>query len=170
MRPNVQPWSRLARPFALLGSAMLIVLSGPSPACAQSPESGGAPRLENLPATDFALEGPLQGLQVANVGLRFGLEMAALGALGYWGFQVGRGPLEQWALGIGTPMIAAATWATFGSPKAPFPLTGTPHVLLEVAVFGSAAAALAHAGHPELAKAFALTALLNSVLLTLWHP
>ena len=170
MRPNVSPWSRVARPFTLLGSAMLIALSGLNPARAQPPEAGGMPRLESAPATEFALEGPLMGLHVANQGLRFGLEVAALGALGYWGFQVGRGPLEQWALGIGTPLIAAATWGAFGSPKAPFALTGAPHVLLEVAIFGSAAAALAHAGHPDLAKAFALTVLVNAALLALWHP
>lgn len=170
MRPIVERLSRVAHRVALLGSAMVIALSGTSPARAQAFENGETVRLESPASAEFTLDGPLQGLQMANMGLRFGLEMGALGALGYWGFQVGRGPLEQWALGIGAPMLAAATWATFGSPKASLPLSGAPHVLLEVALFGSAAAALAHAGHPDLAKAFALTVLVNAALLALWNP
>lgn len=167
MRRKEPPFSRVSRQLGLCASAVLIALSGMSPASAQSPDT---PPLPSPPAlSEVALAGPLQGLQVANLGLRFGLELGALGALGYWGFQVGRTPLEQWSLGLGAPMLAAVTWATFGSPKAAMPVSGPERFLLEMAIFGGATAALAHAGHPELAKAFGLATLVNIALLTLWQ-
>ncbi|MNX02190.1 hypothetical protein D3C86_317420 [compost metagenome] len=165
MRRNGTPFSRVSRRLALCASTVLIVFSGMSPARAQSPDADASP----LALSEFAIEGPLQGLQVANLGLRFGLELGALGALGYWGFQVGRGPLETWSLGLGAPTLAALTWATFASAKAAMPVSGPERFLLEVAIFGGATAALAHAGHPGLAKAFALAALVNLALLTLWQ-
>jgi|GEM_PF-400761 len=163
MRRNGTPFSRVSRQLTLCASAVLIAFSGVSPARAQSPDG------DPLALSEVAIEGPFQGLQVANLGLRFGLELGALGALGYWGFQVGRSPLEQWSLGLGAPMLAAVTWATFGSPNAAMPVSGPERFLLEAAIFGGATAALAHAGQPGLAKAFGLATLVNLALLTLWQ-
>jgi hypothetical protein len=44
----------------------------------------------------------------ANLALRFLLELCALAALGYWGFQTGRGPVMSAVLGIGAWLLTAA--------------------------------------------------------------
>ena len=53
------------------------------------------------------------------LGVRFGLELAALVALGYWGFTTG-GTLTRIVLGLGAPLLAAVLWGLFVSPKAKF--------------------------------------------------
>ena len=45
--------------------------------------------------------------KVANLGLRFALELCTLAALGYWGFRTGSGPLMKLVLGLGAPVVAA---------------------------------------------------------------
>lgn len=50
-----------------------------------------------------------------NLALRFALELAALGAIGYWGW-TGHGGIWRWALGLGLPVIAAVLWASFRVP------------------------------------------------------
>ena len=45
-------------------------------------------------------------LQSANLALRFLLELAALGALAYWGSRTGSVPITKLGLGIGTPLLA----------------------------------------------------------------
>jgi hypothetical protein len=77
----------------------------------------------------------------ANDGLRFVLELAALSALGYWGFAEHDGVL-QWLLGLGAPLLAALVWGTFVAPKASRPTVDPVRLLLELAVFGSGVAAL----------------------------
>jgi hypothetical protein len=77
----------------------------------------------------------------ANDGLRFVLELAALTALGYWGFAEHGGVL-QWLLGLGAPLLAAVVWGAFVAPKASRPTVDPARLLLELAVFGSGVAAL----------------------------
>jgi quinol-cytochrome oxidoreductase complex cytochrome b subunit len=72
-------------------------------------------------------------IRYANLAVRFLLELCALGGLGYWGFQTGRGLLLKLGLGIGMALLGAVVWAMFGSPKAPRPATGLMRLLLEVA-------------------------------------
>jgi hypothetical protein len=55
----------------------------------------------------------LVGLLLA---VRFALEIAALVALGYWGFDGHDGVLSV-VLGVGAPLVAAVTWGTFVSPS-----------------------------------------------------
>ena len=49
----------------------------------------------------------LELINGANLALRFLLELCALVALGYWGFKTGSGAIAKFALGIGTPLVAA---------------------------------------------------------------
>jgi hypothetical protein len=169
MRSNAHPPSRLVHRLGLAAGAMMLAFSGTGPALAQSPETAAESQLESLSLSGASLASPLGVLQVANLGARFGLELGALGALGYLGFQAGQGPVVKLGLGLGAPVIAAAAWATFGSPKAAIPLTGPAHALLEVGIFGSATLALAYSGHPDLARAFGIAVLVNSALLYLWN-
>jgi hypothetical protein len=72
-----------------------------------------------------------------------------LGALIYWGFQVGEGPMKI-VLGVLLPLLAATVWGTFRVPndpgKAPVAVRGPVRLLLEAAFFGLAVAALSSAG------------------------
>ena len=102
-------------------------------------------------------------LRAANLGLRFFLELCILAALGYWGFQTGDSAPLKVILGIGAPLIAAVLWGVFISPKASVRLPGFARLLLEYAIFGAAALALAAAGQPELAAVFFAAAVISGV-------
>ena len=55
-------------------------------------------------------------MRAANLGLRFLLELGALAAVGYWGWETGDG-LLGWVLAIGAIAAVIAVWALFVSPK-----------------------------------------------------
>jgi hypothetical protein len=98
--------------------------------------------------------------------VRFALELAALVALGYWGFTTEGGTVKKIVLGLGAPLLAAVLWGLFASPKARFG-NAVRQAAVEIAVFGSAALALAAARHTQLAVAFAVVAVVDSVLVRL---
>jgi hypothetical protein len=105
----------------------------------------------------------------ANLLVRFLLELVALGALSYWGFASGGNLLAKVLLGVGAPVLAAAVWGLFVSPKAAVPLAMPLRLLPEALVFGSAAAALIATGHPALATGFAAVAVVNRLLVIRWR-
>lgn len=106
-----------------------------------------------------------KGLVIA---IRFLLELAALAAYAYWGAHTGKSMLPKLALGIGAPLLAAVVWGTFVAPNASLPVSVPIRLLLELAVFGLAAAALYAAGKKTLALAFVVTALVNMALMYAW--
>jgi hypothetical protein len=71
-------------------------------------------------------------------------------------------------LGIGTPLLFAIIWAVFGSPAAPFPVKGFPRILLEIIIFGCATIALYSSGKVTLAFVYAITVIVNRILIALW--
>lgn len=107
-------------------------------------------------------------LQVANLAIRFLLEVCALLALGQFGLRIGRGPAVRFIIGMGAPLLAATVWALFVAPNASIPAPDLVRFAVEFAVFGSAVAALYVSGHPKLAIAFALIIAVNRILMTLW--
>jgi hypothetical protein len=104
----------------------------------------------------------------ANLALRFLLELCALIALGYWGFATGSGAIAKVVLCIGAPLVAAVVWGVFVAPRAPVELPGVLVLLLQVLVFGSAAAGLATTGHRTLALMFAVVVVINAILIYAW--
>ncbi|WP_051317096.1 YrdB family protein [Ectobacillus panaciterrae] len=108
------------------------------------------------------------GIQYANLALRFLLELCALAALGYWGFQVKGGIIIKTVAGIGAPLLAAVIWGMFVAPRASMQLSGWMHFIVELLVFGSAAVALYAAGRHGLAGAFMLAAAANRILIYIW--
>jgi hypothetical protein len=102
-------------------------------------------------------------------GVRFLLELCALAALAYWGWQTGDGRAQQVALAAGAPLVAAVVWGTFVAPNAPLHIDEPWRLVPEVAVFGAAVAALASAGRPFLAVAFAVIAVLDRIALAIWE-
>ncbi len=107
-------------------------------------------------------------LKMANLALRFLLELCALASLGYWGFQTGKGLIIKLGLGIGAPLLLALVWATLGAPGASVRLSAPFHLLLELVVFGLPAVALYVAGKPGLALTYGLTAVVNRLLMYIW--
>ena len=84
------------------------------------------------------------GSNPINLALRFLLELAALSAIGYWGWTQHDGAL-RFILTIGLPLLAAILWGTFAVPddpsrsgKAPVPVRGIIRLLLELAFFAIA--------------------------------
>jgi len=80
-----------------------------------------------------------------NLAVRFLLELAALTAVGFWGWTQHAGFL-RYLLVIGLPFFAATLWGTFRVPadasangKAPVPVAGWLRLLLEVVFFSFAA-------------------------------
>jgi hypothetical protein len=100
-----------------------------------------------------------------NMGLRFGLELAALLGLGYWGFTLERGIGWRVLLGIGAPLLAAILWGTFVSPKARIPLREPWRFAVEAMVFGAAVLALVAAGRPVWGIGLGVLYLVNRLLL-----
>jgi uncharacterized protein DUF2568 len=104
-------------------------------------------------------------VRAVNAAARFLLELCALAALGYWGFQAGSGAVERIALAVGVPAVAAVVWGVFGAPGSPRQLHGLWRLGLELVILGGAAAGLFAAGQHVLAVVFAAVVVVNEILL-----
>ena len=89
-----------------------------------------------------------------NLALRFILELAALLALGYWGWTQHAG-IWRFVWSIGLVLLAAVSWGTFAGPedpsrsgKAPVPVPGIVRLVLELALFTAGTWAFIAAGQP----------------------
>ena len=105
----------------------------------------------------------MSGLRGVTLTVRFLCELAMLAALAYWGFTAGDGA-GAWVLGVGAPLLAAVVWGTLVAPKARWPVPIPTRVVIELVLFGAAAAALAVAGQPLAAVVLGLAALATSLL------
>ena len=97
--------------------------------------------------------------------VRFLLELAALAAVGYWGFETGDSALMQWVLGLGAPLLVAVVWGMFIAPKATVEVPKGVWIGLQVVVFGAAALALAAVAPEQLAAIFLAVVILDSAAL-----
>jgi hypothetical protein len=99
-----------------------------------------------------------------NLTLRFVLELAALAALGYWGWTQHSGAARV-LLAVGAPLIAAAAWGTFRAAghhgPTPVLVPGMVRLALEAAYFGAATWALYASQRPGLGLAFGILVLLH---------
>lgn len=105
------------------------------------------------------------GWRIFHLTLRFLLELVALGAIGYWGFQRGQNVLMQFLLGMGSSLVVAVIWGLFVAPRARIMLNPLLKEGLALLVFGSAALALAGIGQNTIGIIFFGVALVNSVVL-----
>ena len=97
--------------------------------------------------------------------VRFLLELAALGALAWWGVRTGETMAMKVLLGAGAPLAMAVVWGAFIAPKASFAVPGPVHVALQLAVLAAAAGALVAIHKHTAAEVFAVTAVVNGVAL-----
>jgi len=103
----------------------------------------------------------------ANLALRFVLELAALGALGWWGWA----QTDSWwriVSAITVVLFAAILWGTFAVPHDPsrggsglVHVPGVARLMLELLIFGVAAYALRSIGQSTLALAFTVLVLIH---------
>lgn len=89
------------------------------------------------------------GQNLANLALRFFLELAALYGMGYWGWTQHTGVL-RYLLAFGLPLLAASVWGIFrvpgdgGAPRVR--VSGVIRLVIEVIFFGFATWGLFDAG------------------------
>lgn len=108
-------------------------------------------------------------MRAANLGVRFVLELAALTALGIWGWHA-PGPVAVRVLAAAVaPLAAAMVWATWVAPKARRRLPDPLRLGVEVLVFGNAVVGLLVTGHPGWALALAVAYAVNVALMFTWH-
>lgn len=107
------------------------------------------------------------GSNPINLAVRFLLEIAALVAIGYWGWSQDDG-LLRFVLAIGLPVLAAVLWVTFAVPddpsrsgKAPVPVPGIIRLALELAFFGFAVWALYDVGLTTLSLILAIAVVVH---------
>jgi hypothetical protein len=107
-------------------------------------------------------------LQTINLVTRLAVELAALVALSYWGFHLGRRTVVRIVAGIGAPLIAAVVWGLFASPNTHLTVTGATKATIQMLVFAAATGALVRLARPRLAVAFGSLAAVNAALIALW--
>jgi hypothetical protein len=107
-------------------------------------------------------------LQSANLLVRFGIELAALAGLGWWGWNTGNTQIMKLSLAAGLPLAAATLWAMFASPGSSNQVPNLVHVGTQILVLGSAAIVLYQMRH-SLALSFSAVAIANAALMRVWH-
>ena len=81
----------------------------------------------------------MKAVQGANLAVRFlVLELGALAIAAYWGYTTGDGVL-RWVLAIGAPLLVAAAWGLFVSPKAKADVPRPARFAIELTILGAAA-------------------------------
>ena len=153
----------------LLSCWLLLVFS--SAGFADDTMPVGAPKQvpEKVPEQDntsqsMQLNGEPPRMHPANLALRFGLEVAALTAMGAWGLDQADG-VARFGLMVGVPAAAAAAWGTFTVPEDPsrrggkgaVTVPGLVRLGVEFAVFGFATWAMWDMGQADLAGGYAAT-------------
>ena len=108
------------------------------------------------------------GSHPLNLGLRFLLELAALTALGLWGWQYNNGTWLRFILAIGLPIIMAAIWGIFNVPNdpsrsgaAPIVVPGIIRLTIELAIFILSTWALYDLGYYRLSGLLGSVAILH---------
>ncbi|MFE5026717.1 YrdB family protein [Streptomyces sp. NPDC056656] len=107
-------------------------------------------------------------MKTVNLGVLFLIELAALAAVGHWGFTRGVPAPLAWLLGLGVIAAMITLWALFGSQKASYKTRGAGRVAFELVWFGAGAAALLLAGAVGWAVAYVLVCGVSKTLAVVW--
>ena len=108
-------------------------------------------------------------LKALNSALAFGLELAMLGAIGYWAYGLDVETWLKWTLALCGPVLVAVVWGLFFAPKAARRLSLWPGTLLSLGLFLVSAWALYLSGQVVGAGAMALLSLANRALVLVWR-
>ena len=85
-------------------------------------------------------------IKSANLALAFLLELAALVAFAYWGFNASDSTIVRLLLGIGVPVLAIVLWGIFAAPRSARRLKGAAYHTFATIFFALAVLALIAAG------------------------
>ena len=100
-----------------------------------------------------------------NLALRFLLEAAALVGLAYAGYLLAPDGLLRWIAAGVLPLAFAVVWGALIAPRAPNRLRDPGKLLLEIILFGGAAAAIYLAGFPGLSVLYGVIVAGNLALM-----
>ena len=104
-------------------------------------------------------------MAIANLTIRFIVELVGIGAFGYWGLQVG-GPV----LAIVAVAVAIVVWAVVVAPKARNRLTQEQRDIVGTAILLLASATLIAVGQPVVGIGLAVVVMLNAIALRVLGP
>ncbi|OZB98477.1 YrdB family protein [Paenibacillus sp. XY044] len=94
----------------------------------------------------------------------FLMELCALAAFCLWGFKLDTALWIRIVAGIGAPVVVAVFWGMYVAPKATFPVTLPVRALLQLIVFGLAAAALYGSGFRTAALIYGVIVIIEMIL------
>jgi hypothetical protein len=112
------------------------------------------------------MTGALRGL---NLALAFILELCALGALAYWGFNASENTVFRLVLGVGAPFVMIVIWGVYLAPKSSRRFTEPPLTGAKLILFGLASVGLAVSGQTRIAAIFMAAAVLNLTSALIWQ-
>jgi hypothetical protein len=101
----------------------------------------------------------------ANLALRFLLELAALAAVSWCGWELGGSTAARLALAVLFPLAVAFAWGTFIAPKARVKVSRPVWLALQIAIFVAAALALTSVWSAWAGLALLLVFVVNLALL-----
>ena len=107
-------------------------------------------------------------MKTAALAAAFGVELAALAAFAWAGWQATTTPW-RWLLAAVAAGIAAAVWGVFMAPRSPRRLRDPALFAAMLIFFAAAAAALSLTGHPWLGAVLFVVAVANAVAVRRWE-
>jgi hypothetical protein len=108
-------------------------------------------------------------MKLLNNLVSFLLELAMLGALGYWGFHADGPALLKWGLGIGVPALVIVFWSVFMAPNAAHRLAWPWLPAVTLVLFLASALVLYAANARSAALVLAVVSVANVALVFVWH-
>ena len=105
-------------------------------------------------------------MAIANLTLRFLVELAGIAAFGYWALQATSNPL----VAIAAMAVVAVVWGIVVAPKARNRLSQSRRDVIGTAILLLASVALAVAGQPLAAIVLAVVVMLNAIALRALGP
>ena len=104
-------------------------------------------------------------MALANLTLRFVLELAGIAALGWVGLQLPLAGVARWAAVISLPVALIVAWALVVAPNTASGLTQAQKDIIGSVLLLAVAAAVAIVGQPQPAVGFAILVVANAALL-----
>jgi hypothetical protein len=101
-----------------------------------------------------------------NVALRGLMELGIVAALGYWGYQTGKGTFAKVLLSTSVPLLTFGFWGLIDFRKAG-PMSELLRLLQELVISGLAAVAVYTAGQHALGWALGLISIVHHILVYL---